>query len=367
MDRRHQVFVSSTFQDLSEERQEVMQALLELDCIPSGMELFPAANEDQWTLIKNVIDDCDYYVVIVAGRYGSTNSDGVSFTEAEYRYAVGAGKPVIGFLHKTPESIRADRCESAPEGKERLDAFRQLVGQKMVRYWETPAELGSVVSRSVIKLQRTHPSPGWVRADEVPDESASTQILRLKTKVEELEALLAASSSSAPPGTEILSQSDDEFRVSFSFEALEEGALRFEAQGFSSTVVLTWNQIFRAVAPLMIDEATESVLMDQLGTLIAEETMPMWREHEDLRGHRLGSFEIDGDSFQQIKVQLRALGLIAKSSKNRSVKDKNTYWTLTPYGDVTMTRLLAIKKGSHEPREARPTPAEADDDEGGEP
>lgn len=30
--------------DLQEERQEVMNALLELDCIPSGMELFPAAN-----------------------------------------------------------------------------------------------------------------------------------------------------------------------------------------------------------------------------------------------------------------------------------------------------------------------------------
>jgi hypothetical protein len=47
-EKRYQVFVSSTFQDLQEERQEVIQALLELDCIPSGMELFPAANEDQW-------------------------------------------------------------------------------------------------------------------------------------------------------------------------------------------------------------------------------------------------------------------------------------------------------------------------------
>ena len=54
MDTRYQVFVSSTFEDLQEERQEVMHALLELDCMPSGMELFPAANDDQWTLIKKV-------------------------------------------------------------------------------------------------------------------------------------------------------------------------------------------------------------------------------------------------------------------------------------------------------------------------
>jgi hypothetical protein len=67
MDKRYQVFVSSTFRDLQDERQEVMQALLELNCVPSGMELFPAANEDQWTLIKSVIDDCDYYLVVHPG------------------------------------------------------------------------------------------------------------------------------------------------------------------------------------------------------------------------------------------------------------------------------------------------------------
>ena len=53
MENRYQVFVSSTYQDLQEERQEVMQALLELECIPAGMELFPAANQDQWTLITS--------------------------------------------------------------------------------------------------------------------------------------------------------------------------------------------------------------------------------------------------------------------------------------------------------------------------
>jgi hypothetical protein len=59
MDKRYQVFVSSTFTDLQEERRQVMQALLELDCIPAGMELFPASDETQWSLIQRVIDDCD--------------------------------------------------------------------------------------------------------------------------------------------------------------------------------------------------------------------------------------------------------------------------------------------------------------------
>ena len=99
MERRYQVFVSSTYEDLREERQSVIQVLLELDCIPAGMELFPAATEEQWEFIKGVIDECDYYIVIVGGRYGSTDKAGLSYTEKEYDYAVDRGKPVIGFYH----------------------------------------------------------------------------------------------------------------------------------------------------------------------------------------------------------------------------------------------------------------------------
>ena len=72
MDKRYQVFVSSTYADLKEERRAVIQTVVELDCIPAGMELFPAADEEQLAFIKRVIDDCDYYLLIIGGRYGSS-------------------------------------------------------------------------------------------------------------------------------------------------------------------------------------------------------------------------------------------------------------------------------------------------------
>src|SRR5436190_9354466 len=109
--KRYQVFVSSTYEDLQAERQEVIHALLELECIPAGMELFPAANQDQWSLIKKVIDDCDYYIVISAGRHGSLDAAGVGYTELEYRYALETDKPIIGFLHQDPESLPGHVCE----------------------------------------------------------------------------------------------------------------------------------------------------------------------------------------------------------------------------------------------------------------
>ena len=44
------------------------------------MELFLAINDSQWNLIKELIDDCDYYILIVGGRYGSLNKEGISYT-----------------------------------------------------------------------------------------------------------------------------------------------------------------------------------------------------------------------------------------------------------------------------------------------
>lgn len=69
VDVRYQVFVSSTYEDLREERQQVTQAILEMGWFPSGMELFPASDLSQWELIKKVIAESDYYIVIVGGKY----------------------------------------------------------------------------------------------------------------------------------------------------------------------------------------------------------------------------------------------------------------------------------------------------------
>lgn len=48
MEKRYQVFISSTFSDLMDERSKVMRTIMSLDCIPAGMELFPAMDEDQF-------------------------------------------------------------------------------------------------------------------------------------------------------------------------------------------------------------------------------------------------------------------------------------------------------------------------------
>ena len=348
MDKRFQVFLSSTYDDLREERSEVMQALLELDCIPSGMELFPAADEDQWTLIKEVIDDCDYYVVIIGGRYGSVHPSGKSYTRMEYEYALSKQKPTIAFLHENPGKIPADKTEPSEEGKQKLESFRQLAKTKVVKYWSSPADLGSKVSRSVAQLIKRHPATGWVRANEAA-QVAGPEILRLRRKIDELQGQLNTAAQQPPEGSEQLAQGDDEYQLDFN--------VQFDDQGGDAVwesvywVPASWNTIFRLIAPHMIDQASEKEIERVLERAFEDKLRELAKDDKDLQPTKwehvpeLGSVDLKTEDLKTIIVQLRALGLIVPDERKRGPRDSATYWTLTRLGDETMTRLRAIRKG----------------------
>jgi len=162
MEKRYQIFISSTYLDLKEERQEVIRAVLELNHMPGGMELFPASDVKTWKLITDVIDITDYYVLIIGGCYGSWYDDKTSFTEKEYDYAVSKEIPIIPFLNSDPVKTEDD----VPK-KEKLEAFRKKIrGAHTPQYWKTHHDLKSLVLRSVNSIIQENPRPGWIRANE---------------------------------------------------------------------------------------------------------------------------------------------------------------------------------------------------------
>src|SRR3954451_24337086 len=133
----YKVFVSSTYEDLREERAELQKALLKLNALPVGMELFPSAGNETWDFIKKQIDDSDYYVVVVAGRYGSEHTDGLSFTEKEYDYARAIGKRVIAFLHADPNSIPVGKTDSDLSKREKLTKFMGKIKKSPINLYKT--------------------------------------------------------------------------------------------------------------------------------------------------------------------------------------------------------------------------------------
>ena len=167
-DKRYSIFISSTFEDLKAERQAVQDVVISAGDFPVQMESFPAADEDQFEFIKALIDKCDYYVLIVAGRYGAFADDGMSYTEKEYRYAVSKGVPVLVMLHGDRGSIPSNKSEPSEEGQRRLAVFiKEIETNRLRKAWTTPDALKLAVREALEHAKATKPAVGWVRGDAV--------------------------------------------------------------------------------------------------------------------------------------------------------------------------------------------------------
>ena len=304
--------------------------MLELDCIPAGMELFPATDEDAWSLIEEVIDGCDYYILIVAGLYGSTDSKGISFTELEYDYAVSIKKPIIAFLHDDLGSLSSSKTEKTEKKQERLIFFREKAEKKHCKYWNTPEDLGGKVSRSLIQLRKKHPSDGWVPGKYAADEKMLRELEQLRTRVLEFEYEAQA----IPSNTEDLKQGSD--TIAFKNELI---LSKENNKHENYTIKATYDKLFSYAGTALIGECDESEFEDKI-------KLAYWHCVPDEIGN-LNDYEnviIPDVVNDQIKIQFQALGLMTTGKKKRAVSDKNIYWKLTLYGEKYLLQVRAIKR-----------------------
>jgi len=179
-ERKYTVFISSTQQDLLAEREQVASEILTAGHIPCGMEQFAASGAPSWDVITRTIDICDYYVLIVGGRYGSIHAaTGKSWTEREYEYAVEKGLPVLAFIRDAKHVVKAD-MDHAPERQRMLNDFIGRVESQWQRAtWTTSDDLRRNVAVALMKHVREDENRGtarvgWYRGDTVVSAKSPT-------------------------------------------------------------------------------------------------------------------------------------------------------------------------------------------------
>jgi hypothetical protein len=329
LDKRYQVFVSSTFTDLQVERQAVMQALLSLDHFPAGMELFPASDDDQWALIRGVIDDSDYYVLVIGGRYGSTGASGISYTEMEYDYSLTAKIPILTFIHKNPEVIPSGKTDQDDGLRKQLEAFKAKVSKsKVVKYWSNPDELQAQVILSISAETKRNPQVGWVRANKASNPEV---VEAMRQEIGRLTQELSNVKTAAPESSAKYSQGEDEVELLASY-TIRNGFVRYD-HAFN----FCWEDLLFEVGPLLLEEASETQMKERLSSEVSKYAGTDFPEDSD-------HIRLSDDSFDTIKIQLMALGLISKSQKKHAPSDHARYWSLTPFGENQLTKLRAILK-----------------------
>ena len=188
--RKFSIFISSTYEDLKKERQALLGVALENNFIPVGMEQFHAAPTSQWNIITKMIDECDFYLLVIGGRYGSIDEEtGISYTEKEYNYAKTKGMPVLVLIKESSAITESekDTGDDKYEKMKRLDEFRERVknDRNTVDFFTDINSLKYVTSPTFRNaINYAGDDAGWVRYQDVINEEVEG---RNKVNVELLE------------------------------------------------------------------------------------------------------------------------------------------------------------------------------------
>ncbi|MHA6253215.1 DUF4062 domain-containing protein [Oceanobacillus sp. CAU 1775] len=172
MERKLQVFVSSTFTDLQEERQAAVSSILNAGHIPAGMELFKAGDESQKETIKRWINESDAYMVILGGRYGSIDKDtGKSYTHWEYDYAGEKGIPRFAIViaeDALEEKLKANGSRvMETKNPQKLKEFREIVLSKHSKFFADIKDIKLYVLESLKEFERDATLTGWVSGEKL--------------------------------------------------------------------------------------------------------------------------------------------------------------------------------------------------------
>lgn len=256
MDRKYQIFISSTYEDLKDERDVIVKATREMGHIPVGMELFSAGDEEHWKVITREIDQSDFYVVVLAHRYGST-IDGVSYTEKEYDYAVLKGVPVMGFVISEGAPWANNKTDKDQNATAALTIFKEKVRGKPIGFWDNSDDLKALYTVALGKEIPNHERPGWVRGDQVADPEVINELSRLSGENKGLRNALEKAES--------ISDVESHQAVARTLEFLESSEARGRIRAKDSTEYQdvpsqTLLQIFDYVSPSMVLEVADKQL-----------------------------------------------------------------------------------------------------------
>ncbi|MCD7879717.1 MAG: DUF4062 domain-containing protein [Candidatus Gastranaerophilales bacterium] len=183
--KKYQIFISSTFEDLQDERKAALEAILITNNIPIGMESFVASSKEQFEHIKSCIESCDYYILIVGARYGTQHPKlNLSYTELEFDYAKSLNKPILAF-------IRSDinKCRKKDTDLENISKFRTKVQQEhLCQLFNNKVELKGLVLAALTQEIERNPQIGWIRSNKAISKYTTQKdcILELIKKEKEL-------------------------------------------------------------------------------------------------------------------------------------------------------------------------------------
>lgn len=340
--KKIQVFISSTYIDLVDERQAAVQAVLDSGHIPAGMELFKAGNETQLDTIYKWIDNSDVYMLILGGRYGSVEEKSQkSYTRLEYEYAISKGIPIFsvvltdGFLKEKAVELSNKKIYEQ-NNKDKHNEFKKIVLSKIVRMVSDSKDIKLAIHTTLVDFLIDYDMVGWVRAN---DTEANTDLLNQLNEIAIENKRLSESNYTLKSEISLI-KSTFEDGLAFEGENIKiqgtytvtQGNSYSSRRSESSNIQkeISWDKMFLLWAPRLTATLNSTSAQKEL--------------EYSLKDYMGRYFSLNDNLFQVIKIQYSALGLI-KYYESRTTKSGTAeFITLTKKGTQYLTNNIAIKK-----------------------
>ena len=325
-EKKYQVFISSTYSDLKEERRKILDILLMADCIPAGMEAFVASDIEQFEVIKKVIELCDYYILIIGKWYGSINEQtGLSYTEMEYEYAKELGIPVLVFALDEAAEVSEDKKEKDPKKIAALDSFRQkALTNRLATIWKTQDELTGAVAVSIMRATKQIQRPGWQRATDYDEASLRREIMKLQKERDKFAADLNAAKKQIISLTTVSDVAYEDYSV----------VIEYRRQNPNKTY--TNGKIEK-----MLPELFKIIATEMMGVALTERGIDATlRENlfpKESHNYRFSDTQL----IKKILNQLKALNLVYSSWNEAQTV---IYWGLTTKGELERNKMILVRK-----------------------
>jgi hypothetical protein len=186
-----------------------------------------------------------------------------------------------------------------------------------------------MVALSLSKTMKSHPAVGWIRADEVTNTQLLTEINELRKSKEELLARVAELSNSQSIKIPDIADLDEKIRVNGTYQQI--GKIMWTPWHED----ISRRENFRRLAPELDDCPNSTLVKIRLEKLLIRDTVSS-----------IQNWNLSDDSFQTIKIQLQALGLISVDYRPTVKGGMALFWSLTKEGKSLLYSLRVIRSNS---------------------
>lgn len=324
LDRRYQVFLTTSGKDMQPEREIVIQNLISMGFFTWGMESRSALGR---AYSRRQIEDCDYVLLLLGSQYGMLSASGLGYMHLEYIYTVTKQKPMIVFMHDQPDARAEALQEQHPELRQKFRDFRQQLLKEVdhVVMYHNLRDLELLVRSNMPKLIEQHPTIGWVRPqslqifqDEIDDLKVKLAQARLEQDQVQADQFL-----SMP-----LASIDDLFSFEYQMHAYQTG----HVQELSVTKQCTWSALLKLLSQAFAQPQPEEKFAKVINDYLKQQAL-MDARTEIPQVHTVAQIQMNFRALQSIKQQMRRNEWIIPVGRDDR---QRLLWKITRKGELLL-------------------------------